>query len=82
MVCHIINATEITFSVDGFTSATMSLKDIRVVAVALACNCPVTQTTFILFFHQVLHVPTTKKHLVNLQMREHGIVVNYIHLSP
>jgi hypothetical protein len=65
------------FSVDGFEPVTMKVHVIPIVTVAVAYDCPTTGHTFILFFHQVMHVPTLTRHLINpFQMRSCGIKIN------
>ena len=71
--CRVINDTGTVVSVDGFDPVSMKINCVPVVTVAVAYGCPTTGHTFILFFHQVLHVPTMTKHLINphsnLQLR-------------
>ena len=75
--CRVINDTGIRVSVDGFDPVHMQVNGIPIVTVAVAYDCPTTGHTFILFFHQSLHVPTMTKHLVSpFQLRNYGIKIN------
>ena len=78
LCCSVIYDTGKRVSVEGYNGqSTLRLKDIKIVSVAVAYDCPITNHTFILLFHQVLHIPTMKRHLLcPFQLREHDIVVN------
>jgi hypothetical protein len=55
----------------------LQLKNIKIVSVAVAYDCPHTNHTFSLIFHQVLHIPSMMRHLLcPFQLWEHDIVVN------
>ena len=57
----------------GYNS-TVTTNDIAsIVTAAVAYDCPLTHNTYILFFPQVLYIPTLPDHLLNpFQMREYG----------
>jgi hypothetical protein len=84
--CRVINDTGTVVSVDGFEPVTMKVNGIPIVMVAVAYDCPAICHTFILFFHQVMHVLTMTRHLINpFQMRNYGIKINetaLMHLTP
>ena len=86
MHCSVINDTGTRVSVDGFDPVHMQVNGIPIVTVAVAYDCPTTGHTFILFFHQALHVPTMTKHLISpFQLRNYGIKINetpLMHLNP
>jgi hypothetical protein len=79
MDCRVINDTGTVVSVDGFEPVTMKVNGIPIVTVAVAYDCPATGHTFIPFFHQVMHVPTMTRHLINpFQMHNYGIKINEV----
>ena len=84
--CRVINDTGTVVSVDGFDPVNMQVNGVPIVTVAVAYDCPTTGHTFILIFHQALHVPTMTKHLINpFQLRNYGIKINetpLMHLTP
>jgi hypothetical protein len=60
-----------------FDKAMGKIKNIPIVTVALAYDCPKTFTTFILIFHQSLYIDTLKSHLIcPNQIRYNGHTVN------
>jgi hypothetical protein len=64
----------------------MQVNGVPIVTVAVAYDCSTTGHTFILIFHQALHVPTMTKHLINpFQLCNYGIKINgtpLMHLTP
>jgi hypothetical protein len=73
-------------NVSGFTDAIGEMAKIPIAIIALAYDCPNTGHTFILFFHQALHVSGMKTHLLStFQMRDHQVTINEVplqHLPP
>ena len=58
-----------------------TISDVKIASVAVAYDCASTLTTYILFFHNVLYIPSMEVNLLCPdQMREHGIIVNDIPL--
>ena len=66
-------------TVEGYSRSLGLTKDIPVVTVAVAYDCPTTMATYILFFPQSLHLPQMDHHLLPpFQLRENGVTVNDI----
>lgn len=70
----------------GFHDQLGNLKNTPIITGVIAYDDPTDNSTYLLTFHQALHFPTMKRHLINLyQMREAGTIVNdipLIHLLP
>ena len=62
--CLILRDTGKTVNVGGFDKDIGTLTDIKVVTSALAYDCPTDSTTFVLIFHESLHVPNMEGHLI------------------
>ena len=68
--------------VSGFSTQLGKLKETPVITGVLAYDEPVTGETYLLYFHQALHLPMMEKSLLNPnQMREAGIIVNDVPLK-
>ena len=81
-VCHVLQETGRTVTVEGFGESIGSLDDVPIVTAAVAYDCPTTFRTFILVFHECLHIPEMENHLVNpFQMRMEGVTVNDVPLQ-
>ena len=79
--CVILQDTGRTVTVEGFDDTIGSLNDVPIVTAAVAYDCPSTYKTYVLIFHEVLHVPELEPNLVNpFQLRHQGIVVNDVPL--
>lgn len=78
---YIISETSQAVSVAGFHPDMKEIRDVRVVTAAVAYDCPITFTTFILVFPQSLFFPRMQHNLICPdQLREFGLVVNDIPL--
>jgi hypothetical protein len=74
---RVVHDTGETISVNGFHDQLPTLQDIKIVTAALAYDDPVTNNTYVLFFHQALHFPELNVNLLNPdQLREKGIIVH------
>jgi hypothetical protein len=84
--CLIVSLTGDVVNVSGFTDAIGEMAKIPIATIALAYDCLSTGHTFILFFHQALHVSGMKIHLLStFQMRNNQVTVNEValqHLPP
>jgi len=82
----IVSETSQAVSVAGFHPDMPEIQNVRVVTAAIAYDCPITFTTFILFFPQSLYFPRMQHNLICPdQLREFGITVNdipLIRISP
>ena len=80
--CYVLYQTD-TADVSGFVESLGKIKEASVITGVLAYDDPETGQTFLLYFHQALHLPQLKdKCLLNPnQMREAGIEVNDIPLK-
>ena len=80
--CYVLYQTD-TADVSGFVESLGKIKEAGVITGVLAYDDPETGQTFLLYFHQALHLPQLKdKCLLNPnQMREAGIEVNDIPLK-
>ena len=68
--------------VSGFSTQLGKLKETPVITGVLAYDEPETGETYLLYFHQALHLPMMEKSLLNPnQMREAGIIVNDVPLK-
>ena len=75
--CALLQDTGKVVTVEGFGNAVQRVKDIPIVTAAVAYDCPITYSTFLLVFHEALLVPRMKSHLINpLQLRHQGLIVN------
>ena len=80
--CLILGDSGDVVDVGGFGEGVGVMKDVKIVHGAVAYDCPETYKTFVLIYHQALHVPGMEVHLLNpFQMREQGITVNDIPLQ-
>ncbi len=69
--------TDECVSVHPFSSELERLDKVPIVTVALAYDCPVTMTTYVLFFPQALYIKELDHHLLSTaQLRHNQIVVN------
>ena len=60
-----------TVDVGGYDEQIGSIKDVSIVHAALAHDCPDTNKTYLLVFHEALHIPDMTMHLLNpMQMRD------------
>ncbi len=58
-----------------------TISDVKIATVAVAYDCASTMSTYILFFHNVLYIPSMAVNLIcRDQLREYGIPVNDIPL--
>ena len=74
--CLVVQDTGTQVTVEPFAASLGSMTKVPVVTVAVAYDDPTTFNTFVLFFHQVLHVPSLTTHLLApFQMRNHGVVI-------
>ena len=68
--------------VSGFSTQLGKIKETPVITGVLAYDEPETGETYLLYFHQALHLPMMEKSLLNPnQMREAGIIVNDVPLK-
>ena len=68
--------------VSGFTNTLGSLKETPIITGVVAYDDPTSGETYLLYFHQSLHLPMMDKCLLNPnQMREAGIKVNDVPLK-
>ena len=68
-------------SVSGFHPKMETILDVKIASVAVAYDCVSTLSTYILFFHNVLYIPSMEVNLLCPdQLREHGVKVNDIPL--
>jgi len=80
--CLVVHDTEQTISVEPFDKTLGSHLNVPIVTAAVAYDCPTTLNTYILFFHQALHIPNLKKHLLcPNQLRHNQVIVNDIPLA-
>ena len=84
--CLVVQDTGTQVTVEPFAATLGSMPKVPVVTVAVAYDDPTTFNTFVLFFHQVLHVPSLTTHLLApFQMRNHGVVIEecpLLHTEP
>ena len=84
--CLVVHDTEQTISVEPFDKTLGSHLKVPIVTAAVAYDCPTTLNTYILFFHQALHIPNLKKHLLcPNQLRHNQVIVNdtpLLYLQP
>ena len=79
---YITTDTGHTVTVHPFTQGLKSINHVPVVTGALAYDCPTTLHTYILFFHQALHIERMDSHLICPgQLRANGVTVNDIPLG-
>ena len=82
MCAKILQKTGRTVTVNGFEKQLGNIPDIDVVTAAVAYDCPYTFRTYILIFHEALHVPTMTTSLLNPnQLRDQGLIVNDLALQ-
>ena len=75
--CLIIQDTGEKVGVTGYDSSKGALTRAPVVTVAVAYDCPHNLSTYVLFFHQVLYIPSLATHLVcPFQLRDFGVIIN------
>jgi len=80
--CLVLGDTGRTVDVGGFNEGIGSEKDVKIVHVAVAYECPKTFRTYLLIYHEVLYIPDMDDHLGNPnQMRAQGIEVNDVPLQ-
>lgn len=79
---HILRVHSKNVSVSGFLDdVSPSLSKVSIVDLAVAYDCLITHTTYVLVFNQVLWIPKMSHHLINPdQLRENSVVVNDIPL--
>ena len=78
---RITHSTGYCVNVNAFVSTVGTVKDVPIVSVAVAYDCPVTFVTYVLFFHQVLFFDDLVDHLLcPAQLRHNGITVNDVPL--
>jgi len=84
--CLVLQDTGRTVNVEGFGESIGTLEDVPIVTAAVAYDCPATFTTYVLIFHESLHIPDMETDLINpYQLRDQGIIVNDValqHLPP
>ena len=79
--CFVISTSSQQVSVSGFHPDLKSISNVRIGTAAIAYDCVSTQTTYILFFHQVLLLPNMEVNLLCPdQLREFGIQVKDVPL--
>ena len=72
--CVVFHDTKKTYTVDLFLESSRKLKNIRIVDVVVACDCPCISKTFFLLVHNVLCVHEVLLNLIpSFMMREGGI---------
>ena len=77
---YILNVTG-SADAGGFHEELGQLKNTNIVTGCLAYDDPTTMTSILLIFHQVLHFPKMKRHLINpFQVREAGHTINEVPL--
>ena len=77
----IVSETSQAVSVSGFHPDMKEIQNVKIVTAAVAYDCPLSFTTFVLFFPQSLFLPRMDHNLICPdQMREFGITVNDIPL--
>jgi hypothetical protein len=78
---YIVQETGETISVAGFIDTLGTVKEVPIVAAAVAYDDPATYQTYILFFHQALYFEKLDKHLLSpAQMRANQVIVNEVPL--
>jgi Fe-S-cluster containining protein len=81
MNSYVVSETSQKVSVAGFHPDMQEIPDVRIVTAAVAYDCPITFTTFILLFPQSLYFPNMHHNLICPdQLREFGTIVNDIPL--
>ena len=79
--CLVVNDTGAQVSVEPFEQSLGSMKSVSVVTAAVAYDDPTTHHTYVMFFNQVLHIPSLDMHLISpFQLRDHGVLVNDVPL--
>ena len=80
-VCLVLYETD-KAEVSGFTNTLGSIKETPIVTGVVAYSDQATGETYLLYFHQSLHLPMMDKCLLNPnQMREAGLTVNDVPLK-
>ena len=80
-VCLVLYTTG-KAEVSGFTNSLESIKETPIITGVVAYDDPTTFETYLLYFHQALHLPMMNKCFLNPnQMREAGVTVNNVHLK-
>ena len=77
----VVSETTQSVSVAGFHPDMKEIQNVRIVTAAVAYDCPLSYTTFILFFPQSLFLPRMEHNLICPdQLRDFGIIVNDVPL--
>jgi hypothetical protein len=77
----IVSETSLAVSVSGFHPDMKEIQNVKIVTAAVAYDCPLSFTTFVLFFPQSLFLPRMHHNLICPdQLRDIGIIVNDIPL--
>ena len=80
-VCLVLYETD-KAEVSGFTNTLGSIKETPIITGVVAYDDQATGETYLLYFHQSLHLPMMNKCLLNPnQMREAGLTVNDVPLK-
>ena len=61
---YIMNLSDRTAQVSPFTPEYKSLKEVPIIDAAVAYDCPITDKSFILVFHNALSVPSMEHNLL------------------
>ena len=78
----VVSQTGDTVAVSGFTGEAGVLTEVPVATIAIAFDCPNSGHTFVLYFHQALHIRGMKTHLLSpFQMRHNNVVINEVPLQ-
>ena len=81
-VCLVLGDSGKTVDVGGFEDSIGSVSDVSIVHAAVAYKCPKTFNTYLLIFHEMLHLPRMEGHLLNpKKMRDQEIIVNEVVLQ-
>lgn len=79
--CTVVYDTGQTFTVEPFLTSLGKVTRVPLITGAIAYDCPTTYQTYVLFFHQALHIKHLDHHLLCPgQMRQNGITVNDVPL--
>ena len=80
--CLVLGVTAISVEVVPFLPSIGTVKDISVCTVAVAYDDPLSHSTYILIFHQVLFFPTMLHNLLcPQQLRNNQLIVNDVPLA-
>jgi len=79
--CTVVYDTGQTVTVEPFLNSLGKVSKVPIITGAIAYDCPTTHHTYILFFHQALHLKQLNRHLLcPNQLRNNHITVNDVPL--